>query len=172
MKAARLTEGILGIAAVVVVALAMIGCSSTKQSVEASEEPKESAKRVEVGYGTQEKQHLTGSVGSLSPEDIDDAVRAQSYTRTEELLQGRIPGVYVYRRSDGELAVRIRGTTSIYGSNEPLYVVDGMPLAVGGLSGINPYDIESINVLKGPSAAIYGSRGANGVVIITTKTAR
>lgn len=86
----------------------------------------------------------------------------------------RFPGVSITRAPDGSLAVRIRGTTSLYGSNEPLYVIDGVPVRPGpggSLSGINPYDIESIEVLKDATAtAMYGVRGANGVIVIKTKT--
>lgn len=90
----------------------------------------------------------------------------------EKILQGRIAGVTVYR-AEGGIAVRIRGTSSIYGSNEPLYVLDGVPIQPGPngvLSGINAYDIESIRVLKDPAdTAMYGMRGANGVIVITMK---
>lgn len=85
----------------------------------------------------------------------------------------RFPGVVVTRAPDGGLSVRIRGTTSIHGSNEPLYVIDGMairPGPGGSLEGINPYDIESIEVLKdAASTTMYGMRGANGVIVIKTK---
>ncbi len=91
----------------------------------------------------------------------------------EELLMSRFPGVQVTRAPDGGIAIRIRGATSIHGSNEPLYVIDGVsirPGPGGGLAGINPYDIESIQVLKdAASTAMYGVRGANGVIVITTK---
>ncbi len=91
----------------------------------------------------------------------------------EEVLASRFPGVVVTRTPDGGIAVRIRGTTSIHGSNEPLYVIDGLPIRAGpggSLVGINPYDIESIEVLRDPaSMTMYGVRGANGVVVITTK---
>ncbi len=91
----------------------------------------------------------------------------------EEVLASRFPGVVVTRTPDGGIAVRIRGITSIHGSNEPLYVIDGLPIRAGpggSLVGINPYDIESIEVLKDPaSTTMYGVRGANGVVVITTK---
>lgn len=92
----------------------------------------------------------------------------------EEILKGRVAGVTV-TRVDGGIAVRIRGATSIYGSNEPLYVVDGVPIQPGpggSLVGIDPYDIESIEVLKAPAdTALYGMRGANGVIVIKTKRA-
>ena len=91
----------------------------------------------------------------------------------EKVLQGRVAGVTVSRSSDGGIAVRIRGATSIYGNSDPLYVLDGMPIQPGPngtLTGINPYDIESIQVLKNPAeTALYGVRGANGVIVIKTK---
>jgi TonB-dependent SusC/RagA subfamily outer membrane receptor len=94
----------------------------------------------------------------------------------EKVLQGRVAGVTVSRASDGGIAVRIRGAMSVYGNNDPLYVVDGMPIQPGpngSLTGINPYDIESIQVLKDPAeTAMYGVRGANGVIVIKTKKPR
>src|SRR6266581_8158532 len=91
----------------------------------------------------------------------------------ENVLAGRVAGVTVTRTADGGVAVRIRGTTSIYGSQEPLYVLDGIeiqPGPNGSLSGIAPENIQSIEVLKGAvSTAMYGVRGANGVIIIKTK---
>jgi TonB-dependent SusC/RagA subfamily outer membrane receptor len=93
----------------------------------------------------------------------------------EKVLQGRIAGVTV-TQAPGGIAVRIRGGTSLYGNNEPLYVLDGVPIQAGPggtLNGINPYDIESIRVLKDPAdTALYGARGANGVIIIKMKKAR
>lgn len=92
----------------------------------------------------------------------------------EEILKGRVAGVTV-TQGEGGIAVRIRGATSIYGSNEPLYVLDGVPITPGpggSLTGIDPYDIESIEVLKDPTdTALYGMRGANGVIVIKTKRA-
>lgn len=91
----------------------------------------------------------------------------------EEALAGRFPGVEVSRTADGSVAVRIRGGSSFLGSNEPLYVIDGVEIAPGpngALTGINPYDIDSIEVLKdATSTAMYGSRGSNGVIIIKMK---
>lgn len=90
----------------------------------------------------------------------------------ETVLEGRFPGVTVVRTAEG-IAVRIRGSASIYADNAPLYVIDRIPIQPGpggALSGINPYDIESIKVLKDPAdTALYGVRGANGVILITTK---
>ena len=95
----------------------------------------------------------------------------------ETVLQAKVPGIIVTRLGDGGIAIQMRGTSStFYGSNQPLYVVDGVafrPGANGELVGINPYDIETIKVLKDASdTAIYGMRGANGVIEITTKKPR
>ena len=91
----------------------------------------------------------------------------------ETLLMNRSPGVWVGRSSDGGIAVRIRGGSSLMGNNEPLYILDGSPFVPGpngALSGINPYDIASIKVLKeAADLSMYGVRGANGVIVIKTK---
>ncbi len=126
-----------------------------------------------------------GGTGQGDVEDAPDQSRPPGPTVTaedierapgkpiEEVLASRFPGVVVTRTPDGGIAVRIRGTTSIHGSNEPLYVIDGLPIRAGpggSLVGINPYDIESIEVLRdAASTTMYGVRGANGVVVITTK---
>ncbi len=123
---------------------------------------------VVVGYGSQEKKDVTGSIATVGEKDFEN----QPVTRFDQILQGRTPGVNVTNSSGapgGAVSIRIRGANSINGNNEPLYVIDGF---VGGnFRDINPSDIESIQVLKDASAtAIYGSRGANGVVLVTTKT--
>ena len=122
---------------------------------------------VVVGYGSVKKRDLTGSVGSLNSEKIT-AVPAKD---AAQAMQGRVPGVFVNTssfRPGSNPTVLIRGKRSISGSSDPLYVLDGMP--IGGLSDVSPGDIESIDVLKDASAtAIYGARGSNGVVMITTK---
>ena len=91
----------------------------------------------------------------------------------ERILQSRVPGVVVTRTSDGWLSLRIRGATTVNGNTEPLYIIDGIPVLAGsggGLVGINPHDIASIEVLKGAAdLAFYGVRGANGVILIKTK---
>ncbi|WP_158989139.1 TonB-dependent receptor [Mucilaginibacter sp. L196] len=122
---------------------------------------------VVVGYGTQKKSDLTGSLASLSPKDYQD----QPVTRIDQALQGRVAGVEVVNNSGapgGDVSIRIRGANSILGDNNPLYVIDGF---IGAdFNDLNPDDIASIEVLKDASStAIYGSRGANGVVLITTK---
>lgn len=102
--------------------------------------------------------------------------RGQEPRRAEELLAGRFSGVEVIPMVGGGMAVRIRGQTSLLGNNDPLYVIDGMAVDAPpgqGLAGINPADIAKIEVLKDPgSTSMYGIRGANGVVVITTKRAR
>ncbi len=122
---------------------------------------------VVVGYGTQEKKDITGSIATVDQRDFE----AQPVTRFDQILQGRTPGVNVTNSSGapgGNVSIRIRGSNSINGDNEPLYVVDGF---VGAdFRDVNPADIASIQVLKDASAtAVYGSRGSNGVVVITTK---
>jgi TonB-dependent SusC/RagA subfamily outer membrane receptor len=91
----------------------------------------------------------------------------------EKLLQAKVPGLLVTRSPSGRLVLQIRGTSSFQSSNAPLYVIDDVPVEPGpggALPDINPYDIESIKVLKDPSeTGIYGMRGANGVIVITTK---
>ncbi len=125
---------------------------------------------VSVGYGTQKRQDLTGSIGSVSAATIDKA----PVVSADQALQGRIAGVQVMNNDaspGGNISILVRGVGSLAsGGNDPLYVVDGYPLEAGGINNINPTDIASIDVLKDASAtAIYGIRAANGVVLITTK---
>ena len=141
---------------------------------------------VAIGYGVTKKSDLTGSIATVKAEDLEN-VKMQSI---DQGLVGRAAGVQVISSSGlpgSAPAVRIRGTTSLQGANEPLYVIDGFPIYAGGGSGnsgsqagssnisgisnINPNDIASIEILKDASAtAIYGARAANGVVLITTKS--
>ena len=145
---------------------------------------------VVIGYGTVKKSDLTGSVTSVKESDFNKGV----YASPDALLQGKAPGVHVFANDGtpgGGTTVRIRGNSSVRAGNQPLYVVDGVPLdgrsakpgldapeqggstASNPLNFINPSDIASMEVLKDASAtAIYGSRGANGVIIITTKKGR
>lgn len=142
---------------------------------------------VVVGYGSVKKSDLTGSVVSVGEKDFNKGL----VTAPDQLIQGKAAGVQVMNNSGqpgGSTTIRIRGNSSIRAGNEPLFVVDGVQLAGGStkpgaditglgasatsnpLNYLNPSDIESIQVLKDASAtAIYGSRGANGVIIITTK---
>ncbi len=142
---------------------------------------------VVVAYGVVKKSDLTGSVSSISSEDLSRTAP----TSLDQALQGRAAGVQVTQvsgRPGGETSIRIRGSSSINAGNEPLYVVDGMLITsdngqtnaggvagsnLNGISSINPSDIERIEILKDASAtAMYGSRGSNGVVLITTKRGR
>ncbi|SHO60426.1 TonB-linked SusC/RagA family outer membrane protein [Algoriphagus zhangzhouensis] len=135
---------------------------------------------VVVGYGTMKKRDMSSAQVSVSSEDIERTVN----TTIEQALQGRAAGVYVTQNTGapgGGISVNIRGINSIGGTNEPLYVIDGVQIqpqtvsygntsSTNPLAGLNPSDIESMEVLQGPSAtAIYGSRGTNGVIMITTK---
>ncbi|WP_411029965.1 SusC/RagA family TonB-linked outer membrane protein [Spongiimicrobium sp. 3-5] len=151
---------------------------------------------VVVGYGTQRKKDLTGSIARVDMSDVEQP----SIASFDQMLQGKVAGVQISQTSGapgGNVNILVRGMSSITGGNQPLYVVDGFPISSGGnsdfrsygsnlyssdgiasntqerinpLTSINPSDIESIEILKDASAtAIYGSRGANGVVIITTK---
>jgi len=143
-----------------------------------------------IGYGTTTVKDATGAVASVSSKDFNGGAIGSP----EQLIQGKVAGVQTVSSSGqpgAGISLRIRGTTSVTSNNDPLYVVDGVPLSAGStsaegsdigfgtspssnpLSFLNPNDIESMSVLKDASAtAIYGSRGANGVVIITTKTGK
>ena len=155
---------------------------------------------VVIGYGTQKKDDINSAVSSIRTKDIENLKQ----TTVDQMLQGKAAGVSVTNNSGqpgSAASIRVRGTTSISGTNEPLYVIDGVPVsgdatgksmsgrpisgndfsssgdagnnAVSPLSMINPSDIQSIDILKDASAtAIYGSRGANGVIIITTKSGK
>ncbi len=156
---------------------------------------------VVIGYGTQKRGNLNSAISSVKAKDLENLKQVN----VDQMLQGKAAGVTVTNNSGapgGAASIRIRGTTSISGTNEPLYIIDGIPIsgdatgkstsgqplvgrdgfsssggsgnsAVSPLSMINPSDIESIDILKDASAtAIYGSRGANGVIIITTKSGK
>lgn len=141
---------------------------------------------VVVGYGTVKKSDLTGSVSSIKAEEL----KKLPMTSLDQGIQGRAAGVQVTNTSGapgGQVSIRVRGGNSLKSSNEPLYVIDGFPISAGAVADgngsstlatnpmatLNPNDIESIEILKDASAAaIYGSRGANGVVLITTKRGR
>lgn len=123
---------------------------------------------VAVGYGVQRKSDVTGAVARVESATLN----SRPVNNAFEALQGKVAGVDITSSErPGTLgSIRIRGQRSISASSEPLYVVDGVPLQSGGIDTINPRDIESIDVLKDASStAIYGSRGANGVIIVTTK---
>jgi TonB-linked SusC/RagA family outer membrane protein len=123
---------------------------------------------VVVGYGTAKKGDVTGSIAGIGAKDIERLPVQNAL----QAVQGRVSGVDITSNArPGELgSMRIRGNRSILATNSPLYVVDGIPLSAGGIEAINPHDIESIDILKDAAAtAVYGSRAANGVVLVTTK---
>ncbi|MBC7921575.1 MAG: SusC/RagA family TonB-linked outer membrane protein, partial [Ferruginibacter sp.] len=161
----------------------IVKSGSNGVDVALEEDAKELSELVVVGYGQQTRQSLTGSVASVTAADIRDI----PVPSTDQLLQGKTTGVQVTANSGvpgGGIFIRVRGTNSVNAGNDPLYVIDGVfinntnlittglgnQVASNPLADLNPADIESIQVLKDANAtAIYGSRGANGVVLITTK---
>jgi TonB-dependent starch-binding outer membrane protein SusC len=123
---------------------------------------------VVIGYATIKKKDVTGSVAGINQKDI----RSRPVTNALQAMQGKVAGVDITSNErPGQVgSINIRGVRSLTASNSPLFVVDGIPLSTGGIDYLNPNDIETIDVLKDASAtAIFGSRGANGVVIVTTK---
>jgi TonB-linked SusC/RagA family outer membrane protein len=137
---------------------------------------------VVIGYGSQSRKNVTAAITSLTADDI----KSMAATGIDKTIQGKAAGVLVTNNTGepgGGVTIRIRGTTSIGSGNDPLYVIDGIPLAntqtsnrnigesrLNGMSQINPYDVESIEILKDAAAtSIYGARGANGVILIKTK---
>jgi TonB-dependent SusC/RagA subfamily outer membrane receptor len=142
--------------------LLLAGCSSSKETQKAQPDDDQ----VSIGYGTQDGNKTTTSVATI---DAGDEKRPVG--RVEEMLEGT-SGVRVLRTADGGFRVQIRGVNTFRGSTEPLYVIDGVPIQLDegqGINWLNPRDIDKIEVLKDGAAAIYGARGSNGVVIITTK---
>ena len=126
---------------------------------------------VVIGYATVKRKDVTGAVAGINQQDI----KSRPVTTALEAMQGKIAGVDITSNTrPGVLGdITIRGVRSLTASNTPLFVVDNIPLSTGTIDNIDPNDIESIDVLKDASAtAIYGSRGANGVVIVTTRTGK
>ena len=130
----------------------------------------DSSDQVGVGYGTQDRDELTGAVSSVRAEDVGREV-----TSILDLIEGRLPGVTVRRLGNGDVSIRVRGAPSFMGGGEPLFAIDGRTIMTpvgSALMAINPKDVVRIDVLKDAGAtAIYGSRGGNGVILITTRRA-
>lgn len=119
---------------------------------------------VVVGYGTQKRRQLTSSVATLKKEEFNPGAVTSAYG----LIKGKVPGLHISKGSHGGSTVLLRGVTSVNGKQSPLIVIDGVPGA--STANLDPEDIESVDVLKdGSAAAIYGTRGTNGVILITTK---
>jgi len=152
----------------ILLAATLAGCQSNNQPATA---PIPEEDRVNVGYGVMDQDNITGSVASMSEDEIERAHVA----RVEELFNGHIAGVRLVQTPAGP-SLRIRGAGSFTGSEEPLIVMDGVPITFSNgvfLSGLDPSTIAHIEVLKDAgAAAIYGSRAANGVVLFTTKRAK
>jgi TonB-dependent SusC/RagA subfamily outer membrane receptor len=150
---------------------ALLSCGGHGSSQRGPPQPGDT---VSVGYGTQSQREGTGAVTSISPTEADTRV-----ARVEELLRARVPGLEVLRLPNGEYTLRIRGQRGLRGAaadEEPLLVIDDMPVPSGSigatLATLAPRDIARIDVLKDAAAtAIYGARGANGVIIIKTQRA-
>ena len=146
------------------ISLGLIGGCSGSESMR--DDPED---RVSIGYGNVPKDNVTGSVSVIDSDDIE----RRRVTELAHLFEG-LPGVQVIHTAGG-FRLQIRGIHSFTGSNDPLFVLDGTPLQTGPsgiISFINPNDVERIEILKGAAASIYGTRGANGVVLIKTKTVR
>ena len=142
--------------------------SSSNIKVSLSVDTKALEDVVVIGYATVKKKDVTGAVSGINQQDI----KSRPVTNALQAMQGKVAGVDISsnERPGSVGSIIIRGVRSLTASNSPLFVVDGIPLITGGIDNFNPNDIESIDILKDASAtAIYGSRGANGVVIVTTK---
>ena len=158
-------------------ALAVAGCASHRGERTVAAGPPPRAVRaggctagdtVLVGYGSERRCAVPGAVSSL---DVG-AARARGLPTLGEVLRGRVPGLDVYTDANGLVSLRVRGSTTFMGNSEPLLVLDGMPVQghVGAaLAAIPPQDVARVDVLRDATAAVYGSRGAKGVVLITTR---
>lgn len=133
---------------------------------------KQPAEQVNFGYGMEERSFSTGVLGSATVEDF----REMKVAHIAQLIEGRFAGVHVQRTAGGNYSIRIRGIGSFMGNGEPLFVIDGMPVEAAtaqGISWLNPADVARIDILKdAASTAMYGMRGSNGVILITTKRGR
>ena len=164
----RIRASAIGYTPVVIDSIPVVAGQSATADITLRAQTVELERVVTIGYGTLTKRDVTGSIGQVTGEQI----KAQATTNAIDAIKGKVPGVDIvatgYRPGEG-VRVRIRGQRSLTASNDPLYVLDGIPMA-GGIGDLSPADIESIEVLKDASAtAIYGSRGANGVVLITSR---
>lgn len=147
----------------------VVAGNSTQLVIKLQEDTQKLDEVVVIGYGVQKKSDLTGAVANVKAEKLME----RPATTVEQALAGRVAGVNISTNSGrpgGRTSIQVRGYSSINATSNPLYVVDGIVWEGGGLDAINPNDIQSIDVLKDASStAIYGTRGSNGVIIITTK---
>lgn len=159
------TTNLLKPATAAFVIAVLAACSGQRQAPELN--PMD---QVAIGYDRLHPEDVTGSISSLTDDDLE----LLRESRIEEIIRDRVPGVQVQRLANGDYSFRIRGTRSLIGSNEPLVVIDGMPVSAQSmrmaLAGIAPTDVVRIDVLKDAgSTAAFGARGANGVIVITTR---
>lgn len=164
----RIRASAIGYTPVVVDSIPVVAGQSATADIALRAQTVELERVVTVGYGTLTKRDVTGAIGQVS----GDQIKTVPTTNAMDAIKGKVPGVDIvstgYAPGDG-VRVRIRGQRSLTASNDPLYVLDGIPMA-GGIGDLSPADIESIEILKDASAtAIYGSRGANGVVLVTSR---
>lgn len=159
------TKYLVVLAGVMLIAnLTQIGCTTSRQF----ERKNDVREKVDIGYGSMDEENVTGSVATIHTDDPG----METATSVADILRGRVAGVDVFESPGGGIQFRIRGTGTIMGQGQPLIVLDGFALHTtdGVLYDINPHDIASITVLKdAASTAIYGIRGAHGVIIIKTK---
>ncbi len=156
-----------GLAGAVLVLAALLPACAAGHSHSSAAQPTDT---VQVGYGQQARRDVTGAVSSVET----SSQRDNSALQLEQLIQGRVAGVEIVRLDGARISLRIRGTNSVNSGTEPLYVIDGMKVHAesftDAMAGINPGDVARIEVLKDAGAtAIYGSDGANGVVLVTTR---
>lgn len=160
------SQSVISLVAALLVTLLSVGGCFARSTPTSLPRPADS---VNVGYGAQARRDVTGAIASLE----GDVARRSTPTSMADLLTGRFAGVDVQRLAGGCISVRIRGQRSNDGNSEPLYVVDGVPLSsgvCGKLADLNAAEVQRIDVLKDASAtAVYGSRGANGVILITMR---
>ena len=160
------SPGALALRSGFVAAFALFAVSACSTKLETPPEPV-NPDAVDVGYGSTDKDHVTGSVATIRNDESGNKI----YRTIGEMIRDKVPGVVVQEQANGVLRVRIRGNNSIIAGQDPLFVLDGMALqSSAALVGISPSVVESVTVLKDAgSTAIYGSRGANGVILIKTK---
>ena len=154
-------------ASLAILCLLSLGCGTYPEPEPAAPDS------VSIGYGHADSGNMATAVGSVTAEETENV----PYTRVEEMIAGRVAGVEVTPLPGGAYRIRIRGSNSFNAANDPLIVIDGVPVSqfatAAALASINPRDVARIDVLKdAASSAIYGSRGANGVILIRTKQGR
>ena len=143
------------------VAALVLASTACARTVSTRPEPEGEAEEVNVGYGSRDRDNLTGAVSSVTGDELD----RHAASSMEQVLRGRVPGLQVVRRG-GELSIAVRG---LRGFREPHVVIDGAPSTARDLLRLTPNVVARIDVLKDAGAAVYGLRGANGVILVTTR---